>query len=78
MPKSLLDQRLEWIGIGNILKSHLLKVPPFQRSFAWAKAEFEDFWDDLSEALKDEYFLGPIVVTAPNKQDGRLTIIDGQ
>lgn len=77
---SLLDQKLEWIGIGKILSGHLLKVPPFQRSYAWGKAEFEDFWDDLSSAAQanEEYFLGPIVVTAPDPNDQRLTIIDGQ
>ena len=83
MPKrvSFLNQRLQWIGLGDILRSHLLKVPPYQRSYAWTKAELDDFWEDLNGEKNEgggEYFMGPIVIASAKPPDQRLTIIDGQ
>ncbi|HUW44700.1 MAG TPA: DUF262 domain-containing protein [Dehalococcoidia bacterium] len=78
---SFLNQRLQWIGLGDLLRSHLLKVPPHQRSYAWTKAEVEDFWEDLSREKDEgggEYFMGPIIITSAKPPDPRLTIIDGQ
>jgi hypothetical protein len=77
---SFLNQRLEWTGLGDILRNHLLKVPPYQRSYAWGKAHLEDFWDDLDGSKKEgvEYFMGPIVVASARPPETRMTIIDGQ
>ena len=77
---SFLNQRLEWTGSGDILRNHLLKVPPYQRSYAWGKAHLEDFWDDLDGSKKEgvEYFMGPIVVASARAPETRMTIIDGQ
>lgn len=77
---SFLNQRLEWTGLGDILRNHLLKVPPYQRSYAWGKAHLEDFWDDLDGSKKEgvEYFMGPIVVASARLPETRMTIIDGQ
>ena len=78
---SFLNQRLQWIGLGDLLRSHILKVPPHQRSYAWTAAHLEDFWEDLSrekDESGDEYFMGPIIITSVKSPDTRLTIIDGQ
>jgi hypothetical protein len=77
---SFLQQRLQWIGLGDILRNHLLKVPPYQRSYAWTKAHLDDFWDDLNGAKNEggEYFMGPIIVASAKPPDPRMTIIDGQ
>ncbi|UJB68853.1 DUF262 domain-containing protein [Acaryochloris sp. 'Moss Beach'] len=58
--------------------SKILRVPEFQRSYAWSEDEVSQLWDDVVEAIdnaKAEYFIGPIVV----KDDNRfLEVIDGQ
>lgn len=58
--------------------SKILKVPEFQRSYAWSEDEVSQLWDDVVEAMennKNEYFIGPIVVKN-NKES--LEVIDGQ
>jgi uncharacterized protein with ParB-like and HNH nuclease domain len=59
-----------------------LKTPAFQRTFAWARQQVDEFWTDLKRALdaqpSDEYFLGLIVLdTADQIQDGqqRLAVV---
>jgi len=65
-------------GILELLDSSKpLKTPPFQRSFAWARPEVDDFWSDLRRALDatggpSDYFLGLIVL------DNKEHIQDGQ
>jgi hypothetical protein len=65
-------------GILELLdSSQPLKTPPFQRTFAWARAEVDDFWNDLRRAVDttggpSEYFLGLIVL------DNKRHIQDGQ
>lgn len=58
--------------------SKIVKVPEFQRSYAWTEDEVSQLWDDVVEAIdnqKGEYFIGPIVV----KDSGEfLELIDGQ
>jgi hypothetical protein len=54
-----------------------LRIPVFQRSFAWEPDQADDFWEDLLRALdrdggSAEYFLGLIVV------DENWEIQDGQ
>jgi uncharacterized protein with ParB-like and HNH nuclease domain len=58
--------------------SKILKVPEFQRSYAWTDGEVSQLWDDVVEAIdnqKGEYFIGPIVVKT---NDDSLEVIDGQ
>ncbi len=55
-----------------------LKVPMFQRSYAWTDEEVRQLWLDISEAMdaeETEYFLGPMVL---KKSPTQLEIIDGQ
>lgn len=54
-----------------------LKIPPFQRSFAWEEDQVNEYWSDLKRALgRDggpaDYFLGLIVVDEQSQiQDGQ-------
>lgn len=65
-------------GIGEVIKTNTLKVPIYQRSFAWSKKEVSELFDDIKVSInEDEYFLGTIVLTK-NKGESRLEIIDGQ
>lgn len=62
-------------GIGHFLSDKFLKVPLYQRSFAWEKENIRELFDDITNSYPDEYFIGTIVVT--NKGD-YLEIVDGQ
>lgn len=58
--------------------SKIIRVPEFQRSYAWTEDEVSQFWDDVVEAIennKSEYFIGPIVV---KNGTAHLELIDGQ
>jgi uncharacterized protein with ParB-like and HNH nuclease domain len=58
--------------------SKIIRVPEFQRSYAWTEEEVSQLWDDVVEAIqnqKSEYFIGPIVVKI---SDNHLELIDGQ
>jgi hypothetical protein len=69
----------EMLAISKYLAtSKILKVPEFQRSYAWTEDEVSQLWDDVVEAIdnkKKEYFIGPIVVKNNEKT---LEVIDGQ
>ena len=62
-------------GIGHFLSDKFLKVPLYQRSFAWGVENIQELFDDISNSYPDEYFIGTIVVT--DKGD-YLEIVDGQ
>lgn len=67
------------IGIGKLIKSSVLDVPPYQRPYSWSDKQVDELYKDISDALlskNDEYFLGTVVTT--RNEDGKLTIIDGQ
>jgi uncharacterized protein with ParB-like and HNH nuclease domain len=67
------------IPIGQFLSTvTALKVPTFQRSYAWTDDEVRQLWSDLIEGLdssQTEYFLGPMVL---KKKNNHFEIIDGQ
>jgi len=60
-----------------------IKLPEFQRSYSWEKAQVAKFWEDLKafrerydkSPVDASYFLGPIVVIE-SKTD--ITVLDGQ
>jgi len=56
-----------------------IRVPPFQRGFAWGDEETEALIKDLLEAFRNSviYFLGAIVVIRP-KGRGPSDVVDGQ
>lgn len=67
-------------SIGELLRAGgKLKVPPYQRNYAWEEENYSDLWFDIQETFTgnvQEYFLGSVVIdnsTTPN-----LTLIDGQ
>ena len=62
-------------GIGHLLSDKFLKVPLYQRSFAWQKENVKELFDDIINSYPNEYFIGTIVVT--DKGD-HLEIVDGQ
>lgn len=66
-------------GIGSIFKTHRLKVPTFQREYAWEEEEVRQLFTDLNRAKSEhtEYFLGTIVTVAKGTHDP-LEIVDGQ
>jgi uncharacterized protein with ParB-like and HNH nuclease domain len=77
MPTKYIES--DTIPIGLLLSTvSALKVPTFQRNYAWTDDEVSQFWDDLIEALdtsQSEYFLGPMVF---KKKNNHFEIIDGQ
>ena len=62
-------------GIGHFLSDNFLKVPLYQRSFAWEKENVKELFNDITNSYPNEYFIGTIVVT--DKGD-YLEIVDGQ
>lgn len=58
-------------------RSHY-EVPSFQRMFSWKKDNVDDFWSDVSDALKEKkcHFFGAIVLQTNKK--GVNIIYDGQ
>lgn len=66
-------------GIGQLLKVNKLEVPKYQRDYAWEEKHVEDFFGDVSNAIRNnepEYFVGSIVVKT--NQTGRAEVVDGQ
>src|SRR5581483_8814846 len=66
--------------IGNALALRNLKVPIYQRSYAWEEKHVLDFFCDLDGAIKaksPEYFLGSIVVTQ-KQGEAHVEVVDGQ
>jgi len=62
-------------GIGHFIKDTFLRVPIFQRSYAWEESNVEDLLGDIKNSYPEDYFIGTIVVT--DKRD-YLEIVDGQ
>ncbi|MCM8807787.1 MAG: DUF262 domain-containing HNH endonuclease family protein [Candidatus Omnitrophica bacterium] len=61
--------------VGHFIADNFLKVPIYQRSFAWEKTNVRELLDDIKNSYPDDYFIGTIVVT--NKGD-YYEIVDGQ
>lgn len=67
------------VPVGDFLSNtNALRVPIFQRNFAWTEEEVKQLWDDITEAIDNnetEYFLGPMVL---KDSTTHREIIDGQ
>src|SRR6266481_1339780 len=76
----LLDQiRIDLEGIAHVLADNRLRVPVFQRSYAWEASHVTDLLQDVSASMQagnQEYFLGSIVVST--EHSGLLEVVDGQ
>ena len=71
--------RINLEGIAHVLADNRLRVPVFQRSYAWEKAHVNELLQDIAAAIKvgaTEYFLGSIVVST--EHSGMLEVVDGQ
>jgi hypothetical protein len=66
------------VGLGSVLKHHLLAVPPNQREYSWEEQQVTQLFHDYARAISEDgpYFLGTIV-TIPGS-DGMLEVVDGQ
>lgn len=67
------------LGLGEILRTHKLTVPPNQREYSWTTKEVTTLLQDLASAIHEggeDYFLGTIVVVS--KGANLYEIVDGQ
>ncbi|MER7441829.1 DUF262 domain-containing protein [Micromonospora avicenniae] len=66
--------------LGHLLSDRLLKVPRFQRSYAWDSSNVEEFLDDLESARRagNSYFMGTIVLAEDAEDPSRQLVVDGQ
>lgn len=73
------DMTFEKVNMSSLFKgSRNLAIPSYQRGYAWTNQEWEDFWDDLTEVIKeneDDHFFGQVVT---NLLDNTEYIVDGQ
>lgn len=57
-------------------------IPPYQRPYAWREEQAGELFDDLfgfhSSTLKEEYFLGSIVLVKKKESSPHSEVIDGQ
>lgn len=68
-------------GIGQLLHEKQLRVPFYQRSYAWKKPQVKELYDDLRRAIDDDreyYFLGSIVGCQDEQKSDVIEIVDGQ
>lgn len=69
----------EMLPVGKYLQtSKTIRVPEYQRSFAWTEDEVGQLWVDLLDSMdhsRAEYFIGPVVVKRSATED---ELIDGQ
>ncbi len=66
-------------GLGDLLRSFRLRVPKYQRNYAWDDEHVTDLLDDLAGAIQRNdvrHFVGSIVLTRLGNED--LEIVDGQ
>lgn len=59
----------------------LFKVRPPQRRYKWDKNEVTQLWSDILNAhnkKQSKYFLGTLLLVAPDNTEGEVLVIDGQ
>ena len=69
-------------SLGDIIFSNAkwkVKIPKYQRPYAWGLQQIEEFWDDIVQE-NPTLFLGPVIVNIENKKgkDGFIEVVDGQ
>jgi uncharacterized protein with ParB-like and HNH nuclease domain len=68
-------------NVQKTLRENLFSVPDFQRPYSWGEEQLEEFWHDVLQGDREEYFLGTIVTYISERQELFLdtqAIIDGQ
>ncbi|KFI22240.1 DUF262 domain-containing protein [Nitrosococcus oceani] len=66
-------------GLGAVLSSRRVAVPPYQRLYAWTDEQSSALFKDLNDAIRNkesEYFLGTVVIA--KEPTGGQWVIDGQ
>jgi hypothetical protein len=77
---SILDSDMSK-GIGQIFREKCVRVPFYQRSYAWKKPEVKELYDDLRRAIDEDkpyYFLGSVVGCQEDSKSDEIQIVDGQ
>jgi hypothetical protein len=67
------------VGLGGLLRQYHLRVPQYQRNYAWGNDEVREYLDDITNAQSDkpiDYFFGTVVLA--QRSDNTLEVIDGQ
>ena len=78
MTKEINNLTIDLDGIGHTISDNRLKVPLYQRSYAWEDSHVNDLYDDLLTSIRDaenEYFIGSIVISSGDDRD---EVVDGQ
>src|SRR4051812_27950058 len=78
-PMAQLELKAELRPLGTIIKGERLRVPKYQRSYAWKQQHIEAYFNDLAGAIQEdepEYFLGSIVLAGGDGDS--LEVVDGQ
>ena len=70
----ILDIDLKSLGIAKVLQQYRLRVPPYQRPYAWRDEHVNQLFDDLADAYttkekSNHYFLGTIVLNRTSEHD---------
>ncbi len=45
--------KTQLMSISKIFTERLLRIPDYQRGFAWTEKELRDFWNDLTQLEND-------------------------
>ncbi len=53
-----------------------LRIPPYQRPYAWEEEHVDDLWEDITRAGTKPHFMGSLVLTGEDAHV--LDVIDGQ
>ena len=78
----IMDIDLKSDGIARVLANHRLRVPPYQRQYAWKDEHVSTLFDDWADAYKlkskhKHYFMGTVVLNrVPNSEV--LEVSNGQ
>lgn len=69
----------EQFSLSNLLdEANEIRIPEYQRNYAWDASNIDQYLDDLSEAIQsqDDHFFGPIVLL--DEGQSVYSVIDGQ
>lgn len=66
--------------LAHLLHDNKLRIPNFQRAYAWDEDNVRDYWNDIMRAFENgrSYFLGTVVLAEIEDDTGRKSVVDGQ
>jgi hypothetical protein len=62
--------------VDELLKGNVFFIPRFQRPYSWELDHVSEFWSDIIENFKDQYFIGSMVTYKVGRE--KLAVVDGQ